>query len=500
MPRLPHGLSRYDQLLKAILSEEGTRSAPLPRTLGRLYPANPVSIRNLTHEKLIDIYEELANSMGEDEASPGVASAGMTFLGQFIDHDVTLDATSALGTRIVPATIPNVRTPSLDLDCVYGAGPEASPHLYGNEDAENMLVFGTAGNAFDLARTSNGTALIGDPRNDENLLVSQIQGAFIALHNILMTMFANEESARADIHDCVQMGTSHSDWAQHVHPVRLSFEEVRRFVRLHYQWVIWNEFLPAFVDQSCLDEARVHDLFGADAAIMPVEFTGAGYRFGHATTQPAYRLKDGADPVSMMTLLGFGARSEDDNIDFGQFFDIDGHQAPKARPVGTSIGAPLLRLPFIHGGMDLHDVGVTIDEAKAQNLPLRNMLRDRYTYQLVNGQKMAHDLNHRHDSQIPVLDPPDILARHGITKTPLWFYCLEEGKAFGHGRLAGAGGALVSSVFARLLRLDTTTYWHAHGFKPWHKFENAGGVFAGILKFVAQHRGNVAHAEQLKNG
>jgi len=80
--------------------------------------------------------------MGDDAIVPGHASAGMTFLGQFIDHDITLDATSALGMRIVPSTIPNVRTPSLDLDCVYGAGPEASPHLYGSGEAEHFLVFG----------------------------------------------------------------------------------------------------------------------------------------------------------------------------------------------------------------------------------------------------------------------------------------------------------------------------------------------------------------------
>ncbi len=500
MPRLPHGLSRYDQLLKAILAPEAERAPPLPRTLGRLYPANPVFIKNLTHEKLIGFYEDLTQEMGSDTEENGPASAGMTFLGQFIDHDITLDATSALGTRIVPSTIPNVRTPTLDLDCVYGAGPEATPFLYGSGDAEGMLVFGTAENAFDLARTSNGTALIGDPRNDENLLVSQIQGAFIALHNILMTMFANESDAQSDIHDCARMGTAHDDWAQHVHPTQLSFEEVRRFVRMHYQWVVWNEFLPAFVDQSCLDEARINDLFGHDAAVMPVEFTGAAYRFGHATTQPGYRLHAGADPTSMTTLLGFGRRDTASNIEFAQFFDIDGVGAPKARPVGTSIGAPLLSLPFIHDEMELHDVGVTLPLSQTQNLPLRNILRDRYTYQLMHGQKIAHDLNHRLGADIPILDVPDVLAHHGIQKTPLWFYCLQEGKEFGHDKLAGVGGSIVSSVFARLLRLDPTTYWHAHGFRPWHKFDNAGGVMAGILKFVEQHRGDVAHADQLKNG
>ncbi|MEM8729332.1 MAG: peroxidase family protein [Pseudomonadota bacterium] len=498
MPRLPHGLSRYDQLIKANL-EAPAPSTPFPSTLGRLYPANPVFIQNLTHTRLIEIFEELTDSMGATGLLDGPAAAGMTFLGQFIDHDVTLDATSALGTRIVPATIPNIRTPSLDLDCVYGAGPEASPHLYGGAGLEHFLLYGTAANPHDLARTSNGVALIGDPRNDENHLVSQVQGAFIALHNILMTKFTNEGGTRAEIHDCAQMGMSHTDWHAHVHPSNLSFEEVRRFVRLHYQWVIWNEFLPAFVDQSCLDEARIHDLFGADAAIMPVEFTGAAYRFGHATTQPSYALTAG-DVRDMHTLLGFGARPQADNIDFAQFFDIDGATAPKARPVGPSLGEPLLRLPFVTEEMELADIGVTISVQQSKSLPLRNTLRDRYTYQLVNGEHIAADLNARHGSNLAVPDVHPTLATNGITKTPLWFYCLREAGEGGTQKLTGVGGALVASVFARLLRLDPTTYWHAHGFQPWHGFHNPSGVLGGIMKFVETHRDSVAHADQLKNG
>jgi hypothetical protein len=54
-------------------------------------------------------------------------TAGTTFLGQFIDHDITFDTTSAMGVPTDPGSSPNRRTPSLDLDSVYGAGPVASP-------------------------------------------------------------------------------------------------------------------------------------------------------------------------------------------------------------------------------------------------------------------------------------------------------------------------------------------------------------------------------------
>ena len=62
----------------------------------------------------------LSDKMTSDENMTGPADAGMTFFGQFVDHDVTLDATSAIGTRIDPRPIRNVRTPALDLDCAYG--------------------------------------------------------------------------------------------------------------------------------------------------------------------------------------------------------------------------------------------------------------------------------------------------------------------------------------------------------------------------------------------
>ena len=42
--------------------------------------------------------------------------------GQFIDHDITLDVSSALGHASNPDDIRNVRTPRLDLDCVFGGG------------------------------------------------------------------------------------------------------------------------------------------------------------------------------------------------------------------------------------------------------------------------------------------------------------------------------------------------------------------------------------------
>src|SRR5262245_45706043 len=57
-------------------------------------------------------------------------TAGTTFLGQFIDHDFTFDQTSRLFVPVDPEASPNTRAPALDLDSVYGGGPDRNPELY----------------------------------------------------------------------------------------------------------------------------------------------------------------------------------------------------------------------------------------------------------------------------------------------------------------------------------------------------------------------------------
>ena len=131
---------------------------------------------------------------GASTASTTNVPLGLIYLGQFIDHDITLDITSSLDRMNDPDATENFRTPALDLDCVYGDGPEANPHLY-DRDGE-YLATGADGTAFvhqsvaykghDLCRNPHGTAIIGDPRNDENRVISQLQLAFLRFHNAVM--------------------------------------------------------------------------------------------------------------------------------------------------------------------------------------------------------------------------------------------------------------------------------------------------------------------------
>ncbi len=115
--------------------------------------------------------------------------AGYTYLGQFIDHDITFDPASSLQKQNDPDALEDFRTPRLDLDSLYGRGPDDQPYLYAAEKAGRFRFRlghnrGHAGQERpDLLRSDDGTALIGDKRNDENKIVRQIHALFLRFHN-----------------------------------------------------------------------------------------------------------------------------------------------------------------------------------------------------------------------------------------------------------------------------------------------------------------------------
>ncbi len=67
---------------------------------------------------------KLGQSMAAGGGGAGQIPAGFTYLGQFVDHDLTFDKTSVmLGENVSPAQLLQARSPSLDLDSLYGGGP-----------------------------------------------------------------------------------------------------------------------------------------------------------------------------------------------------------------------------------------------------------------------------------------------------------------------------------------------------------------------------------------
>jgi hypothetical protein len=158
----------------------------------------------------------LAEKMIADGTEIGTMPLAYVFLAQFIDHDITLDTVTNFDS-LAPGEVPNARTPDLDLDCIYGDGREAWPFLYDGPylrvgapivDHENPLLVRydllrlPEPAALNMAMTTgprrpNTRAIIGDPRNDENFVVSQMQAAFIAYHNRMVDRVIEEHLAES---------------------------------------------------------------------------------------------------------------------------------------------------------------------------------------------------------------------------------------------------------------------------------------------------------------
>ena len=189
-------------------------------------------------------------------------------MGQFVDHDMTFDATSKLGVPTEPSSVRNSRSPSLDLDSLYGAGPNGSPKLYDPADTAKLKV-GFGGAFEDLPRARDGSAIVGDPRNDEHLIIAGLHTAFLLFHNHAVDVVRAEQP---------RVG------------VDRAFAEARRLATWHYHWIVLHELLPLFVGQALVDEilegGRRFYKPALGQAFMPVEFQGACYRFGHSMVRP----------------------------------------------------------------------------------------------------------------------------------------------------------------------------------------------------------------------
>jgi hypothetical protein len=398
----------------------------------------------------LDTLGALANAM---IARPGAFNpsttipAGFTYFGQFVDHDLTFDPTSTLGRRNLPEELPDFRSPRFDLDSLYGSGPMDDAFMYDwdtRQDAGVKLLVGhnPEGPEFtaeDLPRNQQGRALIGDPRNDENLIVAQLVLLFIRFHNKVVDL------VRRDNHD---MSSTEL------------FVEAQQRVRWHYQWIVKHELLPLIVGDDLADVGPSH--FEWDPATgppMPVEFSVAAFRFGHSMVRDDYKLNDRHPNVptfvprvkSGPTLAGFRRRPRGLEIEWKHFFFID----PATRPqmsmrIDASLAEQLAHLP-----------------PDGASLPYLNLRRGN-DLGLPRGDAVARKLEVEPLSEAELLAalPPDVDDRAqelAVDHTPLWYYVLSEARARGDGglRLGPTGGRIVAEVVNGLLEADPNSYVHA---------------------------------------
>jgi hypothetical protein len=413
--------------------------------------------------------------------------AGYTYLGQFIDHDITFDPVSSLQRQNDPDALHDFRTPRFDLDSLYGRGPADQPYLYRNgprPDPHPVHGFDQRGVMFlqgenrgtsddiaaapfigpDLPRNREGRALIGDPRNDENLIISQLHSTFLKFHNRMVELVFEE------------CGTTGNDL----------LKEAQRRVRWYYQWVVVHDFLPRIIDGEP-GESRtngrgvVNDILRADKyatggggignllrtnlrfyhwhdqPYLPVEFSVAAYRFGHSMVRPSYFINDlvrreknnvripifSASDDPQANLTGFRPLPDNWGLQWKYFFDLDATFAPqRSYKIDTMLSTPLGTLP---GQSDI------------ANLAERNLVRA-LRMGLPSGQNVARCMGIQ-----PLSDADLDLGGRGAPDfngdSPLWFYVLREAELLAGGQHLGpVGGRIVAEVLLGLLVGDPLSW------------------------------------------
>jgi hypothetical protein len=404
--------------------------------------------------------------------------AGFTYLGQFVDHDLTFDKSKLESDAVVPVIdLIQGRSPSLDLDSLYGLGPAMTPQFYSDgvrlKTGTTVASFPDDGIAdqpqpgFDLPRRPNRTALIPDARNDENLAVAQTHLAFIRFHNRVADKLAADGVAPANL-----------------------FAAARETVVRHYQWMLRTDFLPRITNRAQLNGVFANgrrivepNPVPGDPPTMPVEFSVGAYRLGHSMVRAAYDwnrvFDDGAGTLDL--LFVFSGTSGDPRLggeaglptnwiaDFRRLYTFAEAGRPDLRPIvggrnklnfarriDTLLADPLRSLPS-------GSIGGPEPSAPRRNLAFRNLTRARML-QLATGQQMAA-LARARGLGIPTLTRGRILTgkdgaelgalnapqRNALARdTPLWFYALREAE-WNNGRMTGVGGRIVAETFHRAM-------------------------------------------------
>lgn len=390
--------------------------------------------------------------------------AAFTYLGQFIDHDITLDPTSSLERQNDPEATRNFRTANLELDNLYGAGPAAHPFMYDKSRPGRFLLGTLQGGdpadpaqRMDLPRNTQDVALIGDPRNDENLIVAQLHLAFLRFHNAVM--------------DDIDIGLGDDGFL----PNEGKFDRAQRLVRWHYQWLVLKHYLPTTVGPGVVEDIlqngrKLYDPNDkAEEAFIPVEFSIAAYRFGHSQVQPGYLVNPGFGaglfpgvinaPVVPRSDLRGGPLSAREVVNWNLFIDTGlprGGGTRFSAQINEKLVAPLLNLP-----LSVVPVASLPDGDPQRSLATRNLMRSA-AFELPSGAEAVAEAN-RLGVSIPLVPPAQIwsgdLQPFASNDVPLWFYVLREAAVLADGKHLGPlGGRIVAEVLIGLLQKDPISF------------------------------------------
>ena len=362
--------------------------------------------------------------IADSPESLGDTAAGWPIFGQFVAHDITADR-SVLRSHANTAELRNARSPQLNLECLYGDGPTGHPFLYQRDDSAKFLL-GLDG--ADVQRNAESIAVIGDPRNDSHMLMSQLHLAMLKAHNA----FVDDARHNGVANDRV-------------------FDEAARQLRWHYQWIILHEFLPTLVGQTLVDQVLRESprwFRPVHGGFIPLEFADAAYRYGHSQIRDRYQLNGRTDPVPLFpNLLGFRAIPRERTVDWTLFFDAPGATpAQRSKKIDGKLVRALIALPVaVTGECEIEDY---------HSLAVRDLQRGQGVG-LPSGEAVA-----RHMGIVPLTGEEVGLASTSWQgETPLWYYILREAAACtgGH-RLGPVGGRIVTEVLVGLIDADPTSF------------------------------------------
>lgn len=501
MARLPHGQQITTQAIQEAAAQLAAVGAEVPLAFALMQPVDPNAFDFMfpalqgdadsllpedptTFTKLVNLGRTMRDQApaGPNDGNADIPAA-YTYFSQFVDHDITLEALSAslqqlLDPNLAPMTVAQIRSTlrnsrnaTLELDNLYTPPAPRDP-----ADPNKMAlghVSSTGSTSFPLARPAGKTddndvpreprnadhardraALIGDPRDDENTIIAQLQVAFLKAHNALV--------ARGR-----------------------TFEEARTVLRQHYQHIVIHDYMMRVVDP-----AIAHDILQngpkaydppANNFFLPLEFSVAVYRFGHTMVRNAYNFNVNFNfgsgiPATLALLFTFTALSgelgppgdfdtlpENWIVEWERLIDA-GVPFDRARRMDTKL------VEFL---FDLRNVQGVSEAGDGARLAVRNLLRG-YLLRMPTGQAVAAALG------LPALKPVELEAaaaaspeqvqalQNGgfLERTPLWYYILAEASAGGGQNLGPVGSTIVADVLIGLVRRSADSIFDVPGWRP----------------------------------
>src|SRR5580704_14488523 len=372
---------------------------------------------------------------GDADDSPdslGDTAAGWPIFGQFLAHDITADR-SMLRSHANTEELSNARSPQLNLENLYGDGPTGHPFLYQRDDPAKFLL---GPDGADVQLNADGIAIIGDPRNDSHMLISQLHVAMLRAHNAFVDEARRNETSADGV-----------------------FEAAARQLRWHHQWIILHEFLPALVGQTLADQVLQEGprwFRPSQGVFIPLEFADAAYRYGHCQIRHRYKLNSHTAPVALFPeLLGFRPVPRERAIDWTLFFDAAGATtAQRCKKIDGKLVRALIELPVaVTGACEIEDY---------HSLAVRDLQRGQGVG-LPSGESVARHMGIARltAEQVGIAST----GWHG--ETPLWYYILREADACAGGHQLGpVGGRIVAEVLVGLIDADQSSFRHnSHGWK-----------------------------------